>query len=200
MRIISFTREALNITIHNRYPDLELISPVYFSNSICHVSPHHQTDTSNTIEVRFGIDDKQEDFEGALLYKLQRKYANRIDDHANSSAKSIEDATKNMYLLVVWDVKFYHHGFCVCLIECADGFTWNEDKLWALCDRYDHRFHEYDESNTITWLMHDGVVMKTRLDITYESDYQLDVVLSEGIWEHGMEGSIQIDPKRLVSS
>jgi hypothetical protein len=71
MLTISFVKEALNITIHNQYPSLELTSPVYFSTgTTCHASPSQKTDIGATVDISFGIDPKQEDFKCALLYKL----------------------------------------------------------------------------------------------------------------------------------
>jgi hypothetical protein len=56
----------------------------------------------------------------------------------------------------------------------------------------------YYKSDLITWSMHGGTVMKTRLDVAYGSDYELHVTISEGNWEYAMEKPMKIDPKRLV--
>jgi hypothetical protein len=201
MRTISFTKEALNITIHNQYPGLELTFPVYFSNgTTCHVSPNQQTSTGTTMEASLGIDSTQEDFKCALLYKLLIKYASRTDDQPNSNTASIDDTAANMYLLVVWDVKDYEHRFYVCLIECINDFTWSEDKLWALYCEYNGRLYEDYKSNLITWSMYGGAVMETRLDVAYEPDYKLSIVISEESGKYNMKDPIKVDPKRLVLS
>jgi hypothetical protein len=150
------------MTTRNLHLGLELVSPVYYSNgTICRVSPSQQ-------------------IEGALLYKLQRKYADETDNQPNSSTVSIEDATKNTYLLVVWDIGHVQHNFYVRLIECASDFTWDQDKLWALhWDCNDEIYVDYG-SDAITWLMHDSAMLKTRCDIIYGSDYKLDIVIYEG--------------------
>jgi hypothetical protein len=131
MRIISFDVEkVLNITIHNIYPGLELMSPLYCSNdTTCHLSPNQQTDIGTIMKASFRIDPKQKDFKGALLYKLQRKYVNRDDNLPSSSTASIKNTVANVYLLVIWDVKNHSHRFCACLIECTNDFIWDEDKL-----------------------------------------------------------------------
>jgi hypothetical protein len=195
---IRFDKEALNITIHNQYPNLELMSPVYCSNgATCHVSPSQKTTVGTTIEASFVTYSKQDYFKGALLYKLQRKYATRTDNQPNNSTASI-DTTASMYFLMVWDVKDCNHKFCACLIELTDDFTWDEDRLWALYKEYNYEFYENYKSNIITWLMHGGVVMKTRFDVTYGSDYKLDIVISEGTGKYNMLKPTKIDPKRLV--
>jgi hypothetical protein len=78
----------LNIKINNLCLGLELTSPVYVNNNdtACHVSPSQQTDTGAIMEACFGMAIRQDDFKGALLYKLRRKYTNRTDSHLNSSS------------------------------------------------------------------------------------------------------------------
>jgi hypothetical protein len=189
----------VNITIRNLYSDLELISPVYFSTgTICYLSPSQQTDIDTTIEAIFGIDSKQKYFKGALLYKLQRKYTTRTDNHSNGSTTSIEDATTNMYLLVAWNIEDYKHGFCVCLIECTDDFTWDEDKLYVLCREYGAQLYKHYKSSINTWLIHSDAIMKTRFKVIYGSDYELNIVISEGTREDDVKEPMKIDPKRLV--
>jgi hypothetical protein len=39
MCTVSFDKEALNITIHNQHPSLELTSPVYFSSGTTYSVP-----------------------------------------------------------------------------------------------------------------------------------------------------------------
>jgi hypothetical protein len=200
MYTISFDKEALSITIHNQYPDLELTSPVYFSTGIpCYVSPSQKIDISNmTMEASFGIAFKQEIFEGALLYKLRKKHTTKTDSQSDNSTVFIDDTTANMHLLVVWNIGDDYHTFRVCLIECTNDFTWDEDKLWALYRDYNDQFREGYKSNTNTWLMNSGAVMKTRRSITYGSDYKLDIVISEGAGKYEMSKPIKIDPERLV--
>jgi hypothetical protein len=199
MLTISFVKEALNITIHNQYPSLELTSPVYFSTgTTCHASPSQKTDIGATVDISFGIDPKQEDFKCALLYKLQRKHTNRTDNQPNGNTESIKDIATSIHLLVIWDVEDYNHKFCVCLIEFTNDFTWDESSLWSLYDDYDDQFYDDYKSNLITWLMHDGLVIRTQSDVTYGSDYKLNIVISEGNGEDDMEETMKIDPKRSV--
>jgi hypothetical protein len=201
MHNVSFEKDALNITIHNLHPDLELTSPVYFSNgTVCHVLPSQQVDGCNTTETIFGIDPKQKDFKGALLYKLQKKHATRTDNYSNNGTSSVKDMKTNIYLLMVWDIENYNHGFHVCLIECTDDFTWDEDKLLALYEEYNDQFCVDYAFNMVTWLIHGDTVLKIRRDVIYGSDYKLDIIISKGTGKYNMENPIQIDLKRLVLS
>jgi hypothetical protein len=200
MYIASFDiKKELNITIHNQHPDLELTSLVYCSNgTTCHVSPNQKIDAGTAMEASFGIRLERYDFKGALLYKLQRKYINRTDNQPNTSVVFISNTTTNIYFLVAWVVENYKHRFCICLIGCTDDLAWDEDKLWALYWDSNKKFNECYESNTITWLIYEDTVVKTRHDITYGANYELDVTISEGVGKYKMLEPIQIDPERLV--
>jgi hypothetical protein len=201
MYTASFTKEALNITIHNQYPGLELTSPIYFSTSTTYcISPCQQTDTSNTIEASFRIDSKQHYFKGALLYKLQRKHATKIDNQPDNSTASNEDTVISTYLLVVWNIVCYDHKICVYLVECTNNFAWDEDKLWALYEEYNDRFYVNHKYDIITWSTNDYAMIKTGFDIKYGSDYKLDIAISEGIENDDTRRPIQIDPERSVLS
>jgi hypothetical protein len=189
----------MNITILNQYPDLELISPVYFSNSTtCRTPPNQQIGIGNALVANFGIDFKQKDVKGAVLYKLLRKYAIRTDNRHDNSTASTDNTTTNMYLLMAWDIKNYDYRFHVCLIECACDFAWDEDKLWALYKEYSDQFCKDYVSDIVTWLMYDSTIMETRYNVTYGLGHKLDIVISKGTRNDSMKKPMQIDPKRSV--
>jgi hypothetical protein len=178
----------LKITIHNLYPDLELTSLVYFSNGkTCCVPPNQQIDTGYKY------------FKGALLYKLRRKHIIKAENHLDSSIASIKDTATNVHLLVLWNVRGYDHIFCVWLIECVNDFTWDEDKLWTLDHQYGDKLRVDYEGNITRWSMNGDIRVKMKYDITYGSDYKLNIVISEGIRKYKMWKPIKIDPKRLVT-
>jgi hypothetical protein len=199
MYTISFDKEALNVTIHNLCPGLELTSPVYYSNGTpCHVSTSQQTEIGNILEASFGIDSRQKDFKGALLCKLQRTYDTISERLLHGSRASIRNIAENVYLLVVWDVENVQHDFYACLIECTPDFTWDEDKLWALYREYNHQFCKNYKSNMITWLIYVNKVVRTKFDITYGSDYKLDITIFEKTGKYDMKRPTQIDSTGLV--
>jgi hypothetical protein len=201
MYIVRFNKEALTINIHNLYPGLELTSPVYCSNSTFYISPSQQTDIGITSEASFGIDSKQKDVKGAMLYKLQGKYTNRTDNQLNSRVTSIKNTATNIYLLVALDIKNGWDDFLVCLIECDDDdddFTWDEVKLWTLRHQYNDRLYKKYYYNQVPWLINDSSVMKIKFDVRYGSDYKLDIFISKGTGAYAMRKPMKIDPKRLV--
>jgi hypothetical protein len=196
MRTISFTKGVLNVTICNLCPSLTLTYPIYYSNGTTFHEPHNQQiDTGTTIEASFGADPKQYRFKGIMLYKPQRKHTIIADNQSNSTA-SINDT--NLYLLVVWDVKADDRKFRVCLIEYTDGPTLDEAELWSLYIRYNNQFFEDYIPNVVTWLIYDDVVVKTRFEVTYGSDYKLDVIISEETGSYNVESPVEIDLKRSV--
>jgi hypothetical protein len=201
IRTVSFAKEALNIAVCNLYPDLELTSPVYFNDcTSCHAPPSRQIDTGNTIEASFGIGPKHDSSKGALLYRLQRKHNNGTGNQPNTSTAPMDNTTTNIYLLAIWDIRWYRYGFYVCLLECDSDFTWDEDKLWILHKKCRVFIHHHYESNINTWLMHGSEVMKTKLDVTYGSDYKLNIIISKGARKHKVMRPMKIDPKALLSS
>jgi hypothetical protein len=144
----------LNITIHNQHSGLELISPVCFNvDTTYHVPPSQQIDAGDTMMTRFRVCSKKRGFKGALLYKLQRKYAIETDNQPDDSIASIKDTATSIYLLAFLGTGYYNHSFRVGLIECTGDFTWDEDKLWALHEKYNGLFHFDYKDNVITWLM-----------------------------------------------
>jgi hypothetical protein len=178
-----------------------LISPVYFSAGTTYRTPPSQRiGTGNALVASFGIDSKQKNVKGAVLYKLRRRYTTRTGDHPNGNIALIENTATNTYLLAVWDVENAQRNFYVCLIECADNFTWDEDKLCLLYWRYNDQFCKEYKYSIITWLMNDSTVMETELEIAYGTDYKLNIIISEAIRRYNTKIPIRIDPERLVLS
>jgi hypothetical protein len=212
MYIASFHKEALNINIYNQHPSLELTSPVYFCDgTACHVPPTQEPDTVVVMGASFGIGSKQENVHAAFLYKLQddysgltlkaqRKIAKRTDNQLNSSAASTNDTTPNTYLLVICYIGWHEYGFYACLIECANDYTWDENKLWLFYREYRKKICKNCKDKINTWLMNDGTLIKTKLDVSYGSDYKLNIVISDGTGIHNMKKPLQFDLERLVLS
>jgi hypothetical protein len=197
---VSFGKGALRITVHIQYPGLELTSPAYCSTrtTTCYVSPSQQTATGTIIAASFGMDSKCDFFEGALIYKLQRKHATGTDNRPNNSVAAVNNTATNTYLLVALEVRDDYHGFCVCLIESTYNFILDISKLWALYREYNFVSKMHYKSNLITWLIHGNIVIKTEFDATYGLDCKLNIVISEGSWKHDILKPIKIDPQRSV--
>jgi hypothetical protein len=120
----------------------------------------------------------------------------KTDNQLNNGAVPIESTSTNTYLLVVWGTENVHYNFYVHLIECTDELNWDENKLRTLYWECSDPYRKDYKSNIITWLMNDNEVIETRLDVTYRSEYKLDIAISRGYGKYSMKKPIQIDPKR----
>jgi hypothetical protein len=200
MCTISFAK-ALHINIRNLYPGLELTFPVYCSYGTAYcIYSSQQTNTENTTEANLGIDFKQKGFRGALLYKLQKKYTTKTDKQPNNRKVFGKGIGTTIDLLVVWKIEDCNHRFGVCLVEHSNFFIRNKDTLWTLYWEYNNRFYKFCKPNIITWSMHNGEMMKTGFDITYGSEYKLDIVMSKGTWEFGIRLPMRVNLERSESS
>jgi hypothetical protein len=86
----------------------------------------------------------------------------------------------------------------VYLIEFINNFTWGENKIRALSRKYSYQFPKGCDSGLITWLINGDAVVKTKLKVTYGSDYKLNIIISQGIGKYSMLKPMKIDPKRSV--
>jgi hypothetical protein len=94
-----------SIIIHNQYSNIKLISSVYFGNSaICPKLSDQQMDIDTATKIRFEIYATQDEFEGALLYKLQRNYHDQHDMNT-STVETHKNEANYVYMLVAWKMK-----------------------------------------------------------------------------------------------
>jgi hypothetical protein len=68
------------------------------------------------------------------------------------------------------------------LIECDKTFRWYNYKLEEYYQRYVNLFCTCTDPIKDTWLIHDGTVLMTRLELNFtQRDVVLNVAISEGI-------------------
>jgi hypothetical protein len=192
------------MTVHNQYPDIELVSPAYFCNrGTYHEYPVKRMDNNTIMKISFRFDIDQDESSGILMYEAQRKGNTRFGHQSNVDpiyAKVIEEALKVMRLLVTWKVKrSWGPKVNIMLVEYDNGFALNEDKLAQL----------YEKANDIpsgcnlygcAWLMCDN----TTLDVTNEEvekpDFESKITISEGFVNRHTIRSRWIDSERQVPS
>src|SRR5690606_26774778 len=99
---------VMDVAVHNQYPDIELVSPVYFCNrGVYNEYPVERTDIGAMLKIdfSFGVDKLPG---GILMYEVQRK-GNTESDHKSSSgatcSECVVDTSKTMRLLVVWTIE-----------------------------------------------------------------------------------------------
>jgi hypothetical protein len=177
----------VKLLIHHQFPGIELVSPMYISDgSTCYLSPVQRIDVDSTAKIGFNIDPTQKESIGVLMYKLQRKNTDELDEGTMFS----EDETTYIQLFTIWKVTSSKEFHVVShLIEHDKDRVWDRDRLKKLVERcklYDIQYGPIEE----TWLMHDNTVLSTRINANREAEYyKIELSISEA--------SIKYDTLRL---
>jgi hypothetical protein len=191
---------VMNVTIHNQYPDIELISPVYFCNRGAYNEyPIERTDDSATmkIEFRFGLDKLPG---GILMYEVQRKEKAKSDHRSNTdttSTEAIEYTSKMIRLLVVWKFEsFRKPRVYIVLAEHDNALVLNEDKLAQLYDK----INDVPSSHNLSgWLMCDNTALTVTYKTVMKKGHELEITISGGVKNEYTRQALWIDPERQVS-
>jgi hypothetical protein len=170
------------VIIHNQCPSIKLISPVYFGNgAVCPRLYSQQIDIGTETKSIFEINATQDEFEGALLYKLQR-YDKSDDqsDMATSTTETNEKEAKCLQMLVTWKLKDSKPFVYVVLVEHTKEFTWNEDGLRKLYYGNHDKFKKYDDTTSETWFMDDNMALKMITKVRgLKGNFELSISISE---------------------
>jgi hypothetical protein len=203
--------ETIGATVYNQYPDIELVSPVYFCDGGTYNEYFvERTDTSvmMRISLRLGLLDKLPG--GILMYKVQRK-RNAKSDHQPStdtaSTEVIEDTLKMMRLLVAWKIgSFGEPGVYITLVEHSNELVLNEDKLAQLYNKINDTPSEecdwvfrYCSFSKSTWLMCDNTIMVARYEAAQKESLESKIIISKGVKSKYAESVLWIDSERQVS-
>jgi hypothetical protein len=192
-----FPRSSV-IIIHNQCLNTELTSPVYFGDGTIYPRlSDQQMDISTAMEIKLKIYTFQHEFEGALLYKLQK---HRHDQHNTDKLATSTDKNeiKYVYMLVAWKIKgkpFVH----VVLVEHTREFIWSEDNLKQLYDKNCDRLKKYSNNTNIsdTWLIDDKTTLKTTFKvISWRWSFHLSMSISEEERNEDAMRPLCVDPKR----
>jgi hypothetical protein len=167
------------VTIYNQCLNTELISPIYFGNgAICPKLSGRQIDISIAMNASFEMNAAQDEFEGALLFRLQ-SYFNWYNMDALTTEAN-ENETTHVYMLVAWKVTDAKHFIYVVLVEHTKEFTWNESELKKLYYENLGRFNEYNGPISDTWLVNDNMTLKMTFNVRgLKEDFELSVFISE---------------------
>jgi hypothetical protein len=85
---------------------------------------------------------------------------------------------------------------CVCLIECDKQIKWNLYKLEEYRQRYASQLCTYTGLVEDTWLLQDGTVLMTKLELDFtQGNGVLSITISEGIRDEYTRRPEWIDPK-----
>jgi hypothetical protein len=171
LKRLTGTQPKVELVIHHQCPSIELVSPMYCSEgATCYLSPDQRIDTGSTAQIVFNIDPSCVESLGALMYKLQRK----------SISQSNEEETTCTQFIILWMVRgsgeFYVHSLP---IEHDKASVWDEDNFMKLVEQCGIFKLEYSPVED-THLIHNGIVLMTRMNMTCEGGYyKLETTISE---------------------
>jgi hypothetical protein len=182
----------MDITIHNQYSGMKLISPV----CLCNRGKRHEcrvekTDTGTVMKFDLKFDFDQDELGGFLMYEIRRKRNARSNHRSN---KIIEEALKMMRLLVTW--KIDHSGkpnVNTALVEYDNKFVLSEDKTIQLYDKLKDILTSFSHG---TWLICDSIALKVACSLKAS---QLKVTIFEGLRNSSTIKPIWIVSERQVS-
>jgi hypothetical protein len=175
------------------------VSPVYFSNGVvCPKISSQQIDIAAKTNASFEIYATQDEFEGILLFKLQ-KYV-EPDDQGNMDALTIEPSendAKCVQMFALWKVKDSEPFAQAKFVEHTKELTWDEDKLRKLYNMNCDYLVTYNGTISNKWLVDDnvtlGVAFRTRI---LEGNFELSISISEEEKDAYSARPLHVDLKR----
>jgi hypothetical protein len=171
------------IAIHNQCSNIELVSPVYFGNEVvCPKLSDQQMNISAKMRTCFEINAARDDFEGALLFKLQRYVGSNAQHNTDTlTIKTNKNETKCVQMFVAWKIISSEPFVHVVLVEHTKEFTWNEDALKKLYYGNHHQFWGYDDVISDTWFIDDNMALRTAFGVRdLKGNFELNISISEG--------------------
>jgi hypothetical protein len=156
-----------------------LVSPVYFGNgAVCPKLSNQRIDIDTEMNACFEIETTQNDFEGALLFGLER--CSNWYNMDTSTTETNKNKTPHVHILAIWKVKDSKPFVRVVLVEHTREFTWNEDKLRKLYDKNFGWLKEYNNPMSDTWLMNSNVVLRISFKVKLlKENFELNISISE---------------------
>jgi hypothetical protein len=170
------------VIIHNQCSKINLVSPIYFGNgAVCPKLSYQQIDINAKTRVCFEINATQDDFEGALLYKLQRHVKSDNRRNMNILTTEInENDAKCIQMLVAWKVEDSKFFVLLALIEHAKKFTWDGDELKKLYYKNRLWLKRYVSTTLDIWSMDNNMALKTTFRVRdLQGDSDLSISISE---------------------
>jgi hypothetical protein len=168
----------VKLVIHNQFPGIELVSPVYAGRFVaCHLSPDQRVVIGSTTQVGFNTSFSWGDPIGILIYELKRKNTKNFNRNIISS----EDEATYFQLFVKWGFNSSKE-FRVNLrvIEHDKSHIWDRDKLMELAKL--HQLYDIQHGPVeYACLMCDNTVLRARMNATREEEcYKLEITIYEG--------------------
>jgi hypothetical protein len=159
------------LNIDNRYQDINLTSPIYFIHGgRWHAAPDQEADANSIIRCHFEFDYGQDLPEGALVCRIQRKYA--------GSDEPIQNGSISTQLLVAWRVERTKE-LNVRVLLVGHSKKLDEVKLRRLHQKYWHSLGAWFGFIERNWLLDDATALATTIKVI-SGGYRWDIFISEG--------------------
>jgi hypothetical protein len=162
----------MQVNIHNRCSDFKLTESEYFSAG-ADWNKHPGWDVMAGNMMKADLIPFREAFGGILMYILERK-----DDNLYNRPGSTFTL-----LLVAWESEGYKKfRVLVQLIECNKQPYWSKFKPEEYYQRYASQLYTYTGPIKDAWLISDGAVIMTRLELDFtQRDGVLNITISESV-------------------
>jgi hypothetical protein len=157
---------TMKVNVHNQCSNFYLKGEKHFSTGIdWDEEPDEEVYAGDTMNV--DLVPLLSTFEGLLTYGLKKR--------------GIESTY--IQLFVTWKSEGYKElRVFVHLIEYDGWCGWGKDKLEEYCQRYASQLCTYTGPIRDTWLMPDGTVLMTELELDFtQRDGVLNITISEGV-------------------
>jgi hypothetical protein len=181
------SQPTMKMNIHNQCSDFKLKNQRYF-NTCASWDDKLDGEIDTGSMTNASLTPSSATFGGTIIYELQRK---RVES---------DDQLKSTYTLlsIAWKSEVYKK-FCVFvqLTDCDKAFSWHKVNPEKYYQRYANHFSIYTAPIKYTWLIHDGTVLMTRLELDFtQRDGVLSVTVSEGSRDEHTKISAWFGPKR----
>jgi hypothetical protein len=185
---ISFKLQpTMKVNIHNQCSDFELTEGECFSDSAnWYEEPDWEVIAGNMMKA--DLIPFRAAFGGILIYELRRKHINPYDRPGSTLT----------LLFIAWKSES-HKKFCVLirLIECNIWPYWFNFKPEEYYQRYANQLCAYTDPIKDTWLLPDGAMIMTRLELDFtQRDGVLNIIISESISDEYTRKTEWINLKR----
>jgi hypothetical protein len=188
MYTISVKRQpTMKVNIHNQSSDFKLTYQGHFSNGVdWDDDPDEDVDAGSMKKI--DLVPLQATLKGILMYSLERRHVKTSNRHE----------PERIQLLVTWKSESYKKfRVFVHLIEYDKAFYWDKLNPKEYYQRYANQFSTYTGPIKDTWLMPDGTVLATELELDFtQKDGVLSVTISEGVEDKNTKRSEWLNPER----
>jgi hypothetical protein len=108
----------MELGIHNQFPDIELVSPVYYTiGTVCYPLPDQRIDVGSKMRIWLIINRSRRKFSCALMYRLKRKNTDEFNEATCTQ------------LVMIWEMDIFEKLYLIPrLIEHDKGQVWDRDK------------------------------------------------------------------------